>query len=82
MWSFHVVVKKRTAKKCMKMKNARAARAKLLFLLIELIVMLRSRSRCRRRPFLVHAFPDIFESATLFSGFNNNNFISHLSGLQ
>ena len=35
IWSIHVVVRTRTAKKCTKMKNARAVRAELLFLLIK-----------------------------------------------
>ena len=38
IWSIHrVVVRTRRAKKCTKMKNARAGRAELLFLLIELL---------------------------------------------
>ena len=35
--TFHVVVKTRTAKKCIKMQNARAGRAELLFLVINLL---------------------------------------------
>ena len=48
IWSNHVVVKTRTAKKCTKMQTARAGRAELLFLLIKPIVLWRSRSRHRR----------------------------------
>ena len=48
IWSIHVVVRTRTAKKCTKMKHARAGRAELLFLLIGAIVLWRTRSRgCR-----------------------------------
>ena len=46
MWSFHVVVLQRTAKKCTKMWNARAER---LFLLIKPIVLRHCRCRRRRR---------------------------------
>ena len=48
IWSIHVVVSTRTAKKCTKMKNACAGRAELLFLLVRAIVLWRSRSRRRR----------------------------------
>ena len=34
-WSFHVVERTRTSAKCLKMKNARAKRAKLLFLIVK-----------------------------------------------
>ena len=34
IWSIHVLVWTRTAKKCTKLKNAHAGRAELLFLLI------------------------------------------------
>ena len=34
IWSIHVVARTRTAKKCTKMKNARAGRAELLVFLI------------------------------------------------
>ena len=47
IWSFHVVIRKRKAKKCTKMQNARAGREELLFLLIKPIVLWRSRSRSR-----------------------------------
>ena len=48
-WSIHAVVRTRTAaKKCTKMKNALAESAELLFLLIRVIFLLRSRRRCRR----------------------------------
>ena len=50
MWSIQIVVGMRTAEKCTKMKNARAGRTELLFLLIGAIVLWRSRSRRRRRP--------------------------------
>ena len=45
-WSFHVVALQRTAKKCTKIKNARA---KQLFFLIEPIVLRRCRCGRRRR---------------------------------
>ena len=48
IWSIHVVVRTREAKKCTKMQNERAGRAELLFLLIKPIVLWRSRSRGRR----------------------------------
>ena len=47
-WSIHVVVRTKTAKKCTKMKNARAGCGELLFLLIRAIVLLRSRGPLRR----------------------------------
>ena len=47
IWSIHVVVRTRTAKKCTKMKNARAGLAELLFLLIIAIILWRSHSRYR-----------------------------------
>ena len=34
-WSFHVVERTRTSSKCQKMKNARAKRAKILFLIVK-----------------------------------------------
>ena len=46
MWSFHVIILQRTAKKCTKMQKARAER---LFLLIKPIFLWRCRCRCRRR---------------------------------
>ena len=46
-WLFHVVVLLTTAKKWTKVKNARAGRAKLLFLPTKYSNL--SRSRCRRR---------------------------------
>ena len=48
IWSFHVVVTARTAKKWIKMQNARAGRAELLFLLIKPVILWRSRRRLRR----------------------------------
>ena len=46
IWSFHVTVLERTAKKCTKTYNAHAER---FFLLIKPIVLWRSRCRRRRR---------------------------------
>ena len=34
-WAFHVVERTRTSTKCQKMKNARAKRAKILFLIVK-----------------------------------------------
>ena len=47
IWLFHVVVLLTTAKKWTKVKNARAGRAKLLFLPTKYANL--RRSRCRRR---------------------------------
>ena len=54
IWSIHVVGRTRTAKKYTKMKNARARRAELLFLLIRAIVLWRSRRHHRRLPNLLN----------------------------
>ena len=62
IWSIHVVVRTRTAKRCMKMKNARAGHAELLFLLTRAIVLWRSLSR-RRRPCV----------SSLLGSFSNDN---------
>ena len=55
IWSFHVVVLERAAKKkkCTKMQNACTGRAEPLFFLIKFIVFWRSRSRRRRPCFIV-----------------------------
>ena len=45
IWSFHVVVLQRSAKKCTKIQNARA---QLLFCSLILLFWWRSRCRCRR----------------------------------
>ena len=47
IWSIHVVVRTKTAKKYTKMHNTRAGYAELLFLLIKPIVLWRSLSRRR-----------------------------------
>ena len=46
--SFHVVERTRTSAKCLKMKNARAKRAKLLFFIFKYANLWRSWCRCRR----------------------------------
>ena len=77
IWSIHVVVRTRTAKKCTKPKNARAGRAELLFSFIRAIALWRFRSRRRRRnlrklPSKTTPTPTSTSSKNIITRYRNN----------